>query len=449
MIDLKRVTIPDDVAKSLARFNRQARRDSERAHVVLRQTKYWVYDAASDSVGPGKFVGFAGMDIKTYSRANAGEPTSIKFDGHVTKVAIERALDDRFSPRPPLVEKLRAWGTSLLGKGAFGGADDSKWLFLQLPGDARPPEEEAAAGAAEEEVERTRGQGFVITAAARKAIERHAMDNAIAYFEAEGCEVEDVCSRRPYDLHCTKPREVLHVEVKGTQTLGDQVVLTRGEVEFARRHRPETAIFVLHSVALNGGGPAPRVTGGQRHVISPWDPDEAELTPLARVHGSIRFPAKFMLVAAMNPTPSGYNSDNPKVREKYLAKLSGPLLDRIDLHVEVPAVPYRELTGRQSGTNSASMREQVMRARQVQSKRFGDGTSNARMDSRQMKKFCDLSDGCLLLMKQAMDELGLSARAYDKVRRVARTIADMEGTEHIGEQHVAEAVQYRLLDRKF
>jgi magnesium chelatase family protein len=178
-------------------------------------------------------------------------------------------------------------------------------------------------------------------------------------------------------------------------------------------------------------------------------PLEGGEVTVARVHGSIRFPAKFMLVAAMNPTPSGYNSDNPKVREKYLAKLSGPLLDRIDIHVQVPAVPYRELTSRQSGTNSATMREQVARARAVQHKRFGDGTSNARMDSRQLKKFCDLSDGCLLLMKQAMDELGLSARAYDKVRRVARSIADMDGAETILEDHVAEAVQYRLLDRKF
>src|SRR6476620_5734237 len=93
---------------------------------------------------------------------------------------------------------------------------------------------------------------------------------------------------------------------------------------------------------------------------------------VARVHGSIRFPAKFMLVAAMNPTPSGYASDNPKVREKYLAKLSGPLLDRIDIHVDVPAVPYRELTGRHSGTSSQAMREQVTRARDVQHKRFKD-----------------------------------------------------------------------------
>jgi magnesium chelatase family protein len=189
----------------------------------------------------------------------------------------------------------------------------------------------------------------------------------------------------------------------------------------------------------------------QRYVLEMLrQPLEGGEVTVARVHGAIKFPARFMLVAAMNPTPSGYASDNPKVREKYLAKLSGPLLDRIDIHVEVPAVPYRELTGRHSGTSSAQMREQVMRAREIQHKRFGDGqTTNCRMDSRLLKQHCELSDGCLLLMKQAMDELGLSARAYDKVRRVARTIADIEGSAQIREHHLAEAVQYRLLDRKF
>src|SRR5918997_3944795 len=102
-------------------------------------------------------------------------------------------------------------------------------------------------------------------------------------------------------------------------------------------------------------------------------PLEGGEVTVARVHGSIKFPAKFMLVAAMNPTASGHKSDNPKVREKYLAKLSGPLLDRIDIHVEVPAVPYRELTSRQSGTDSATMRRQVTKARQAQATRFGDG----------------------------------------------------------------------------
>jgi magnesium chelatase family protein len=177
-------------------------------------------------------------------------------------------------------------------------------------------------------------------------------------------------------------------------------------------------------------------------------PLEGGEVTVARVHGSVKFPAKFMLVAAMNPTKSGYDSADPRAREKYLSKLSGPLLDRIDIHVEVPTVPYRELTGKQQGTSSATMRQQVERARAAQRKRFGNDTTNARMDTKQLKAHAELSDSCLLLMKQAMDELGLSARAYDKVRRVARTIADIDGVEKIAENHLAEAVQYRLLDRR-
>ncbi len=188
----------------------------------------------------------------------------------------------------------------------------------------------------------------------------------------------------------------------------------------------------------------------QRYVLEMLrQPLEGGDVTVARVNGSVKFPAKFMLVAAMNPTASGYAADNPRARDKYLAKLSGPLLDRIDIHVEVPAVPYSELTNRRAGTNSATMRDAVAQARRVQQERFGDGTTNARMDSRQLRQHCELSDGCLLMMKQAMDELGLSARAFDKVRRVARTLADLEGSQTISEGHIAEAVQYRLLDRKF
>jgi magnesium chelatase family protein len=187
-----------------------------------------------------------------------------------------------------------------------------------------------------------------------------------------------------------------------------------------------------------------------RYVLETMrQPLETGEVTISRVHGSIKFPARFMLVAATNPSASGYDAKDPSKRDKYLQKLSGPLLDRIDIHVEVPTVPYRELTSRRPGTDSATMRKQVLAARAVQHQRFGTDMANAAMDSRLLKQHADLGDGCLLLMKQAMEEMGLSARAYDKVRRVSRTIADMAGSEHISEDHIAEAVQYRLLDRRF
>jgi len=178
-------------------------------------------------------------------------------------------------------------------------------------------------------------------------------------------------------------------------------------------------------------------------------PLESGEVTIARVHGSIKFPASFMLVAAMNPSASGFATTDPRARNRYMEKLSGPLLDRIDIHVQVPAVPYPELTGKTSGTDTASMRKRVHAARQLQHRRYGGPTTNANLSAKQSKAHCDLNSGCLLLMKQAMTELGLSARAYDKVRRIARTIADLEEAEHIAEHHLAEAIQYRLLDRRF
>ena len=133
-----------------------------------------------------------------------------------------------------------------------------------------------------------------------------------------------------------------------------------------------------------------------------------------------------------------------------MSRISGPLLDRIDLHIEVPAVPYQELAAKQDGTSSAVMREQALRARAAQAKRFGgDGQKvNGRMNSRQLRKFCALDTGCQTLLKTAMEELGLSARAHDRILRVARTIADIETAEKIEAAHLTEAIGYRTLDRK-
>lgn len=185
-------------------------------------------------------------------------------------------------------------------------------------------------------------------------------------------------------------------------------------------------------------------------------PLENQTVTITRAMGSTTFPADFMLVAAMNPSPSGYGPDsgrqiNSQAMEKYLSKISGPLLDRIDIHVEVPAVPFRELADKAEGTNSETMRNQVLKAREKQQQRFQDDTIrfNGRMSARQIRKHCPLDPTAEALLKAAMEEMGLSARAHDRILRVSRTIADIEGADVISAVHISEAINYRTLDRKY
>jgi magnesium chelatase family protein len=164
-----------------------------------------------------------------------------------------------------------------------------------------------------------------------------------------------------------------------------------------------------------------------------------------------------MLVASMNPCPCGYYNHpekdcvcSPGVVQKYLNKISGPLLDRIDIHIEVVPVPFDKLAGAPAAESSTSVRERVMQARAIQEERFiewKDVYCNAQMSSKLIRKFCSPDEAGNALLKNAMERLGLSARAYDRILKVSRTIADLEGSFSIRPDHLAEAIQYRSLDR--
>jgi len=182
--------------------------------------------------------------------------------------------------------------------------------------------------------------------------------------------------------------------------------------------------------------------------------EEGRVT-ISRATHTATFPARFILVAAMNPCPCGFLGDpkrmckcSPMAIDRYMARISGPLLDRIDLHIEVPPVPYAELASPADGTTSAQLRQQVEAARNIQQHRFGPGQLNAHMTPRQIRQFCCLDSDGQAILKHAVDTLGLSARAHDRILRVARTIADLEASEMIRPAHVAEAIGYRTLDRK-
>jgi magnesium chelatase family protein len=185
-------------------------------------------------------------------------------------------------------------------------------------------------------------------------------------------------------------------------------------------------------------------------------PLEEEKVTISRAATSLTYPARFMLVAAMNPCPCGYYSDLthectctlPQIH-RYRSKISGPLMDRIDIHIEVPAVKYRDLASRDPGEPSREIKKRVDQARRIQLNRFKGMKiyCNAQMTNRHIKKFCQIDDGSQRLLEMAIDKFGLSARAYTRILKVARTIADLEGAENIQASHLSEAIQYRSLDR--
>jgi magnesium chelatase family protein len=179
---------------------------------------------------------------------------------------------------------------------------------------------------------------------------------------------------------------------------------------------------------------------------------------ISRAKFTVEYPSSFMLVASMNPCPCGYYNHPekecvcaPGIVQRYLNKISGPLLDRIDIHVEVVPVAFTELTGERKSEPSSVIRERVIKAREIQQKRFENQPglhANAQMSSRQVREICQINDAGQNLLKTAMERLSLSARAYDRILKVARTIADLAASDEIRIEHLAEAIQYRSLDRE-
>jgi magnesium chelatase family protein len=185
-------------------------------------------------------------------------------------------------------------------------------------------------------------------------------------------------------------------------------------------------------------------------------PLEERRVTIARAQMTLTFPASFVLIAAMNPCPCGFANDfrrecfcTPPQIQRYMSKISGPLMDRIDIQVDVPAVPYKDLAGGRSAESSEVIRHRVVAARNAQLRRFFDEHiySNAQMGPRLIRKHCVLSAECERIMENAVTKLGFSARGYDRILKVARTIADLEGAEDLEVKHLSEAVQYRTLDR--
>lgn len=230
----------------------------------------------------------------------------------------------------------------------------------------------------------------------------------------------------------------------------------------------------ISSAALVGGGSYPQpgeislshngvlfldeLPEFERRVLEVMrQPMEDREVTISRAKFTVTYPSSFMLVASMNPSPSGYFNDpdapvtsSPMEMQRYLSKISGPLLDRIDIHIEVTPVPFEKLSEERKGENSVEIRKRVMVARDVQTRRFSvleHVHYNAQMNTKQIREFCALNNASKELLKNAMERLNLSARAYDRILKVARTIADLESAQDILTNHISEAIQYRSLDR--
>jgi magnesium chelatase family protein len=261
----------------------------------------------------------------------------------------------------------------------------------------------------------------------------------------ETTKIHSVAGKLPEHSHLVskRPFRAPHHTVSDTALVGGGAVPQPGEI----------------SLAHNGVLFLDELPEFKRSVLEVMrQPIEERKVTISRARLAIDFPASFMLIASMNPCPCGYYnhperncSCHPNDVQKYLNKVSGPLLDRIDLHVEVTPVAFSELSNRRSGEASSLIRNRVVGARKIQEDRYvlQNGIyCNAQMNSKSLKEVCRIDDAGLTMLKTAMQKLNLSARAYDRILKVSRTIADLEQSIEIRPEHLAEAIQYRSLDRE-
>jgi magnesium chelatase family protein len=243
-------------------------------------------------------------------------------------------------------------------------------------------------------------------------------------------------------LVATRPFRAPHHTISDAALVGGGLVPRPGEISLAHH-----GVLFLDEL--------PEFERNALEVLR--QPLEDGRVTISRTRLTVEFPANFMLVCAMNPCPCGHFGDPNKECtcqaggvQRYLTRISGPLMDRIDLHIDVPAVKYRELASKESGETSGRIRERVAAAREIQARRFAGVKgvySNADMRPQEIRRICRVDDACEHLLKMAITRLGLSARAYDRILKVSRTIADLAGSAVIRPEHVSEAIQYRALDR--
>lgn len=269
--------------------------------------------------------------------------------------------------------------------------------------------------------------------------------------------------------------QMTYDEIIETTKLYSIAGLTRSDNPMITKRPYRSPHHTTSSVALSGGGAVPRpgeislahngvlfldeLPEFNRDVMEALrQPLEDGKITISRVAGTVTYPSSISLIAAMNPCPCGFFGHptrrctcSPKMVSKYLNRISGPMLDRLDLHIEVPPVEYKELRETKPAETSAEIRERVNKARAIQNERYmGTGvTCNARLTPALLKKHCVMSEAASRILQASFDNLGMSARAYDRILKVARTIADLQGSENIEAEHIAEAIQFRSLDRKY